>query len=150
MVPSDSIIRKAMYEIRRVDGFHTAIAQDDGSLYIHKNVVKKFPGDPDTVDIIEDQTGGDSDQESIGGENIDKIDERRRLEHRVLPSDHWEKGVTADMKLCIPRPNVSPQQSDWEVLASKNVLPHMLRDGYELEVIRREHPIRRTRTIRRP
>ena len=34
MVPADSIMKKAMFEIRRYDGFDNALVQDDGTMYV--------------------------------------------------------------------------------------------------------------------
>ena len=120
-----------MYEIREHGGFSNAFIQDDGTMYVRKNIVNRFPGKPDEVGL---QGGENSDIETNGQEKEQSTDQLRRFEQRALPPDQWKAGATVNQILTIPNPHVSPQQPDWEVMASKHVLPHMLRDGYELNV----------------
>ena len=131
LVPSDSILKKAMYTIRKVDGFDSAMMHDDGTMYTQKNIVDKFPGDPDTVELLGDQTD-DDDFNNRGHQKTD--DWLRRSEKRTLPQDSWKRASDVDRVLSIPTTNVSPQQVDWEVMASKHVLPHVMKDGYDLWV----------------
>ena len=100
-------------------------------MYVQKNIVDRFPGEPDKVGL---QGGDNSDIETNGQEKEQSTDQLRRSEQRALPPDQWKAGATVNQILTIPNPHVSPQQPDWEVMASKHVLPHMLRDGYELNV----------------
>ena len=136
MVPSDSIMRRAMYDIRKVDGFDSSVVTDNGTMYTRKNIVKNFPGDPDMVELH----GHEVDEEDLedpykdNDRNINRIDQDRRSERRALPQDSWKRPCDVNRFLSIPTTNVSPQHFDWEVMASKHVLPKVLKDGYELVV----------------